>query len=124
MGHSIQSIDTISVNYQLTQFVESLKSSLVWKTTGCTMLTLDSTCKGQLIADQPVVAGVFGDESWQLQEQKLNRLLTAYNQQLKSGQVKLPVEDLSREPMSAAILYLIQVEMFVLQNERLLIASN
>jgi hypothetical protein len=120
----VKSVDTNLAAFQLTQFVENLKSALVLQTTGCPQLTHDNSCNASLVSDEPMNPNVFGNNALLSQEQRLSELIVLYNQSLQKGQHSLPQQTFRTESVASVILYLIQLQTFVLQNERALLASN
>jgi hypothetical protein len=117
--------DTLSAGFQLTRRCEDLKTKIVLSETGCSSLVNDNNCKATLLHDGSLNSRVFGDNELQQQQHELNELITRYNQSTRIGhQRQIPIQEIRSESISGMIQYLIQIEMFVLQNERELIAVN
>lgn len=117
--------DSLSSGVKLIRMCEDLKTQVVRNETGCSSLIGDNSCKASLIHDGPMNHNVFGNTGLQQQQDQLNELITQYNQTIFMGkQRQIPIREIKSETISGMIQYMIQIEMFVLQNERELIAAN
>ena len=117
-----------SLAKRITQVCEEIKSSIVLAETGCNSLTIDNGCKAGLLMDGSVKHYFIGEESLLPRLNELRSLVTVYNQSLTDGKQQIPVqsvlEETNDESIATSLLYFTQVEMFVLQQRRELIATN
>jgi hypothetical protein len=116
-----------SLSKQITQLCEDMKASIVLAETGCNSLTSDNNCKANLLMDGSVRHYFAGEESLFPKLNELRLLVEQYNESLGSGKQKIPVQSVfnpaNDESIATTLLYFMQIEMFVLQNESELIAS-
>jgi hypothetical protein len=123
--HKFKTEDSSALGFRLTRLCEELKREIVLNETGCPSLIADQGCKAVLIRDGSLNHEVLGNPKLMKQQDELNNLIKQYNQAIVSGgQSQIPVQPIMTESVSGTIQYLIQIEMFVLQNERQLLASN
>lgn len=132
MLNQLQKRDSGSINpvaKEITALCESMKSEIVLKETGSPELTGDNGCKAGSIDDGLIETYFMGEHSLQPQYDALKQKITEYNQQLdKQHQHPIPEETIAMNRNATTVpgyLHsLIQTEMFVLQNERELLAAQ
>lgn len=114
---------------QLVQACEKLKGAIVLEETGCPKLIVDNGCKAVPFTEGPLSDFTNANPDFYNDMQALVKLIEDYNQTLKhQSQTTIPVSSMmsipQHESLSGAVMYFIQVEMLVLQNERMLLASQ
>jgi hypothetical protein len=109
---------------------EALKSEILLRETGCATLVGDHACKNPMEIKEGIVQDYFkGERSLKPQLEILTSIIKEYNQQLNKqfqqpiGEVAL-VSNLNETRTPGYINSIIQTEMFVIQNERQLLATR
>jgi hypothetical protein len=114
---------------EITTLCEQIKSEILLRETGCTTLIGDNACREGAIRDELVVAYFEGERSLAAQQKQLETKIKTYNQQLDTSyqhriQEEAIVVNRNQTTTPAYLNSLMQTEMFVLQNEREVLATR